>query len=233
MRNYGSVTLLSILFALPAHASDNAKASLALGGVSVSRERQTFEPAGGSSKTTHTTAVDLFGNDGKSSLPSIEFAFSIDKIVVYAYPNAPAGGRELWLGLKAGEATEIGFVAGTNHLAYNPANDNNFKTISADRVGLFVNQRIEVADLSFDLNLTPSYTISASTFSDASLNKNSGTFAVSADALWVWEVAGNIELNSGFEMLWSQSHDKTAGKETSATDVVRFGVKLAETRFFL
>ncbi|NBX17488.1 MAG: hypothetical protein EBR09_09005 [Proteobacteria bacterium] len=233
MRFCAAVAIIAVPFSVQAHAAENAKASLALGGLSLSREKLTTEQTGGSSKTSHITAVDLFGYDGQSALPALEFAFSMNNVVVYAYPNAPAGGRELWVGLKTGDATEVGFAAGTNHLVFSPAGATNIKTKSSDRVGLFVNHRLDSGELSFDLNINPSYTISTTTLTDSELNTVGGKFSVAADALWVWEIAENIELNSGVEFYWSQTQEKTGGKKSGTADALRFGFKLAETRFYL
>jgi hypothetical protein len=233
MRIFLAAAFLSTLMASHGTASDVAKASLALSGLTISREKKTKKPESGPSQTVDTVAVDLFGSDGMSALPSLEFAFSLDNIVVYAYPNAPAGGREIRIGLKAGDAAEIGFVAGTNHLAFNPANDLKVKTSYSDRVGVFLNHRVELDDLSFDFNVTPTYTIASKTFSEAGLNQNSGMFSVTASGLWVWELAKNIELSSGLEVNWSQSKEKVGGKTTQSVDSYRLGVKLAETRFYL
>ena len=125
------LTLVSLVcFSTSALASESAQMSIGLSGLKISREREVIEPKEGSSETRNTSAVDLFGIDGRSALPSLELGLSIGKVVVYAYPNAAAGGREIWLGMKVAEQTEIGVLAGTNHLAFSPK----FKVESATQM---------------------------------------------------------------------------------------------------
>lgn len=234
MRNLMAATLFVSLFSNTSLASDGAKVSFALNGLSIAREKEVTKPVSGDSATTTTTAVDLFGTDGQTALPAIEIGLSIGNVVAYAYPNAAAGGRELWLGLKAGDSVEMGVIAGTNHLVFSPADSRRVKTEYTDRVGLFVNHRHALdEDIEVDLSLAPFYSNVSASYTDSALSQNAGEFGLTAEALWVWEPAKNIEVNSGFEFGWSQSKQKLGGKDLQTIDWTRVGVKLAQTRIHL
>jgi hypothetical protein len=234
MRIVMSAALFLSFFANQGLASDSAKVSFALNGLSIGREKAVTKPATGESATTATTAVDLFGTDGQSALPAIEIGLSIGDIVAYAYPNSAAGGRELWLGLKAGDSLEMGVIAGTNHLVFSPADNRKVKTEYTDRVGLFVNHRRNFnEDITVDFSIAAFYSNVSTAYTDTNLSQNAGEFGLSAEALWIWEPAENIEVNSGIGFGWSQSKQKLGGKDLQTIDWSRIGLKLAQTRIHL
>lgn len=229
------LTFVSLVYlSTSAWASETAQMSIGLSGLKISREREVIEPKEGSSEIRNTSAVDLFGIDGRSALPSLELGLSIGKIVVYAYPNAAAGGRELWLGMKVSDETEFGVLAGTNHLAFSPAanlDGKNVKLSSTNRAGLFVNHRIKTAEFDFDLNLTPWYAVLSTNFEDKSFNQNSTEFGVLGDALWVWDIADNLEIGSGLQFGWSKSQQKLGGNDLQTINWSNVSLMLAETKY--
>jgi hypothetical protein len=228
---------LSILAMLShfAAASDEATFSLSLTGVTASIEKEVSKPNEGNQETQQITSVDTFGLDGRSTLPAVRLGLEIDKYVIYAYPNAAPGGREIWLGIKTDEDTEVGVIVGTQHLVYNPATTvegKSAKLTSADRLGLFVNRRMSFDDQHFDLRLSPWYSMVNKSFSDRSFDSSSSELGFSADALWIWEIESNLELGFGVNVGWSQSKEKVGGTENRTVTWSRMGLTLAEATVF-
>lgn len=223
------------LFSHNAAASDEATFSLSLTGVTASIEKEVSKPNVGSQETYQITSVDTFGLDGRSNLPAVKLGLEIDKYVIYAYPNAAPGGREIWLGIKTDEDTEVGVIVGSLHLVYNPAtivDGKSTKLTSADRLGLFVNRRLSFDDQQFELSLSPWYSMVNNSFSDRSFDSSSSEFGVSADALWIWEIQSNLELGFGLNVGWSQSKEKVGGTENRTVTWTRMGLTLAEATVF-
>lgn len=225
---------LSTVLATPAFASDKAEFTLGLSGLKIVRENETLKPKNADSTTNSITAADLFGLDGQSALPFMEFGLHINEFVIYAYPNAAAGGRELWLGVKATDETEFGLVIGTNQLAFSPPQSINgkaVKTEATNRLGLFANHRQSLMDLKFDFNLNPWYSMVTSTYDDRALNQQSSELGVAAEVLWVWDVAENLEVASGPSFGWSKTTQKQNGEEVGTINWSQFGVTLAQTTY--
>ncbi|MFZ9520033.1 MAG: hypothetical protein ACO3A4_06095 [Silvanigrellaceae bacterium] len=223
----------SLLISSLALAEQGVKFSLAMPGVTASVEKEISKPREGNQETQQLTAVDTFGLDGRSSLPSLEFGLEFDKYVVYAYPNAATGGRELWLGIKAGEDTEIGVLAGIQHLVYNPAiniGGKVAKSSSADRLGLFVNHQLNIEDERFDLQVTPWYAMVNELYNERSFDTSSAEIGVAVEGLWVWEIEENIEVGFGIDLGWSQSKEKAGGTENRTINWSRMAITLANTK---
>lgn len=217
-----------------ADGEENASMSLALGGLRIGRVKEVTRPIAGASASRVVTSVDLFGVGGESVLPYMEFGLTIGKFVFYGYPNEPIGGRELWVGMKTSDATEIGFIAGINQLTFNPAetvDDKQIKAAATNRLGLFVNHRTQIAEEAVDLNLSPWYALANSRYSDSTLNEWSHELGISAEALWIWRVAENLEAGSGARFAWSRTDRALNGKVLQTTDWSSLSVIVAETTY--
>lgn len=228
------------LFPCWSHAEDGADGeekasmSLALGGLRIGRAKEINKPKEGASVSKVVTSVDLFGVGGNSTLPFMEIGLSVGKFVFYGYPNEPIGGRELWIGMKISDVTEVGFIAGINQLTFNPAqtiDDKETKALAANRLGLFVNHRLQVEDEAIDLNLSPWYALANSRYSNSTLNESSHELGISAEALWVWTIAENLEAGSGAGFAWSRTDRSLDGKVLQTIDWSNLSVILAETTY--
>lgn len=217
-----------------ADGEENASMSLALGGLRIGRVKEINKPKAGAPESKVVTSVDLFGVGGESALPFMEFGLTIGKFVIYGYPNEPVGGRELWVGMKTSDATEVGFIAGINQLTFNPARtveDKQIEAVAANRIGLFVNHRLQIDEEEVDLNLTPWFALANSRYSDSTLNEWSQELGVSAEALWVWKVAENLEAGSGAGFAWSRTDRSLNGKVLQTVDWSNLSIILAETTY--
>jgi hypothetical protein len=213
---------------------EKASMSLALGGLRIGRVKEINKPKAGVSESKVVTSVDLFGVGGDSSLPYMEFGLSVGKFVFYGYPNEPIGGRELWVGMKTSDATEVGFIAGINQLTFNPAekiDDKETKAVATNRLGLFVNHRMQIDEESVDLNVSPWYAFANSRYSDSTLNESSHELGLSAEVLWVWKIAENLEAGSGAGFAWSRTDRSLNGKVLQTIDWSNLSVILAETTY--
>ena len=229
-----ALTILAF-FSQHALAAEEATFSVSLTGVTAAIEKEVSKPKEGNQETQQVTSVDTFGIDGRSNLPSVRLGLEINKYVVYAFPNAAPGGREIWLGVKTDEDTEIGLVVGTQHLVYNPAMNSEGKSAkltSADRLGLFAHRRVNLDDETFDLGLNPWFAMVNKTFSDKSFDSSSSEWGVSADAIWIWEIESNLEFGFGLNLGWSQSKEKVGGAESRSVTWTRLGLTLAQASVY-
>lgn len=223
-------------FSSSGFAAEEPRFSIGFNPFRLSTVKSSFKAADGSGSSVSVTSFDTLGlSGGIDSDPWIELGYKFRRFAGYAYPWLPDNRREIWLGAKLDDFIESGVVLGIRQQRFSEPQDlgEDIRTskLSRTEFGLFYRQKFLLLEQTFEGKLRPSVIVGDAAYEDPAADRQVQGFSLQGELLWVWEVSGRTEIDTGIELVYEKLNRKQGAFSAGSSSGYEISINLLRTVF--